>query len=37
MLPLYSFPSISIAFIIPEIIYKEYLTSIRIKAIYILK
>jgi hypothetical protein len=36
-LPLYPSPSTSIAFIIPEIIYKEYLTSTRIKAIYILE
>jgi hypothetical protein len=35
--PFYSLIAISIAFIIPDIIYKEYLTSTRIKAIYILK
>jgi hypothetical protein len=36
-LPLRPPPSTSIAFIIPEIIYKEHLTSARIKAIYILE
>jgi hypothetical protein len=30
-------PDFSIAFIIPNIIHKEYLTSTRIKAIYMLK